>query len=137
MPASTLSLNGYETSFYRETDVSRSPDMFRILRHAFAVNTPLPPPTREQLQVVERIAHEVVRRRLTTPALTFLEMSRPLNFLGSQAMHFFSPMVTTVLDAPAYEVFAKFLERRDAIDLIVSRIEHLERLATQRESSNS
>ena len=36
-----------------------------------------------------KLAEEVKARRMTTPAIFFLEMMRPLNFVGSQAMIFF------------------------------------------------
>ncbi|SFI63349.1 hypothetical protein [Planctomicrobium piriforme] len=103
---------------------------FDWLKHAFAVNPHGSPPTDEQRQLVEQLAREIVRRRLTMPALAFLEMSRPLNFLGAQAMHFFAPIVTTLFDGPTYEQFAKFLERRDSIDLLCDAIENAESAAS-------
>jgi hypothetical protein len=96
------------------------------LKHAFAVNTETAPPGDDQMQMVDRLAREVVRRRLARPAILFLEMSQPLNYLGAQAMHFFSPFLTAVFDARGCEAFAKFLERRDAIELLCQRIEQLE-----------
>lgn len=85
--------------------------------------------------MVDRLAREVVRRHLTTPALMFLEMSRPMNYLGAQAMHFFSPMISALFDGHRYEEFAKFLERRDALEIITRQIEELERIATQRDEA--
>ncbi|WP_437188409.1 hypothetical protein SH668x_001854 [Planctomicrobium sp. SH668] len=107
-----------------------------MLKHAFAVKGENTPPTQRQQQIVDHLAYEIVRRHLTTPALTFLEMSRPMNFIGSQAMHFFTPIVSTLFDASGYEEFAKLLERRDAIDLIAKRIEELEAQAVQKESQS-
>ena len=108
--------------------------MFRQLHNAFSSGSAFSPPSEEQLQLVDRLAREIVRRRMTTPALTTLEMSRPLNFLGAQAMHFFTPVVSTMFDAKTYELFAKFLERRDAIDVMIERIESHERLASQQKA---
>lgn len=103
--------------------------MLNWLKHAFAVNTHPAPPTDEQQRQVDHLAREIARRQLSMPALAFLEMSRPLNYLGAQAMHFFSPILSAVLDAQGYEAFARFLERRDAIDILCQRIEHWEQLA--------
>jgi len=105
--------------------------MFRHLHNAFSTGSPFSPPSEEQLQLVDRLAGEIVRRRLTTPALATLEMSRPLNFIGAQAMHFFAPVVNTMFDAGTYEKFAKFLERRDAIDVLMERIEYHNAVASQ------
>ena len=41
-----------------------------------------------------KLAEEVKARRMTTPAIFFLEMMRPLNFVGSQAMIFFGPIIS-------------------------------------------
>ena len=96
-------------------------------RHAFAVDSPgACEPTGEQRDLVDRVCKEVTRRHLTTPALIFLEMSRPLNFVGSQAMHFFQPILTAIVDAQAYDQFAAFLEHRGSIEYLCRRIEHFE-----------
>lgn len=95
------------------------------LRNAFAVNPHLDPPTEEQRQLVEKLSREIVKRRMVSPALAFLEMSRPMNFLGAQAMQFFAPILTTIFDAQSYEQFTRFLERRDAIDIWCDQIEEI------------
>lgn len=108
------------------------------LKHAFAVDPPGPAePTPPQAKVVDMICAEVVRRHLTTPALTFLEMSRPLNFVGAQAMHFFTPLVEAVIDAEGHRQFAAFLEQRGSIDYICRRIEEVENEMSKRETAES
>lgn len=96
------------------------------IRHAFAINASSGDPTREQLDVVERLCQEVVRRRLTSAAIAFLEMTRPLNYLGAQALHYFAPMISAIASGRDHEHLASFLERRDAIDRICSRLEAME-----------
>lgn len=97
------------------------------LKHAFAVDRAGPvEPTEEQCAVIETVCREVVRRHLTVPALIFLEMSRPLNYLGAQALHFFAPFVSAVTDAQTHHHLARFLEQRGSIDYICLRIEELE-----------
>ncbi len=93
------------------------------LRHAFAVNDGPLEPTPEQAALVQKLAEEVVRRGMTTPALAFLEMSQPLNFVASQAIVFFTPMISAMLDTRAHETLAKFLEHRGAIEYICQQIE--------------
>jgi hypothetical protein len=96
-------------------------------RNAFAVDSTEPlEPTEPQRAVVDRVAMEVARRHLTTPALLFIEMSRPLNYIAAQAMHFFQPIAAIVLDTGGYTCFAEFLEHRGALDYLCRRIEHFE-----------
>ena len=97
------------------------------LKHAFATDPPGPAePTQAQQQIVDRICHEIVRRRLTTPAQMALEMGRPLNYMSAQLLHFFQPFATVLADAGAYEEFTRFLEQRGSVDYISARLESLE-----------
>jgi hypothetical protein len=106
------------------------------LQHAFAVDPPGPAePTVEQRAAVDAICREIVRRHLSTPALLFLEMSRPLNYIGSQTLHFFQPMIGVLTDSKGPEHFALFLEKRGSIEYICRRIEHLEAAASAAEKS--
>jgi len=105
------------------------------LKHAFAIDPPgAAVPTARQAEVIDRICREVVRRRLTTPALMMLEMSRPLNFVTAQAIQFFDPMVAAVTDADGHREFAAFLEHRGSIDHFARRIEEMEAEAVRREA---
>jgi hypothetical protein len=104
------------------------------LSHAFAVDPPGPAePDEPQRAVVERLCREVVRRRLTTPAIAFLHMSQPLNFIASQALHFFMPILSSVADTQGVQHFAGFLEQRGSVEYICQRLEALEDEATARE----
>ena len=121
------------------------------LQHAFDTRGPDEPPSPAQLELVEKLCHEVVRRRLALPALVFLEMSRPLNTLTAQALHFLAPMLSMFSGQPAadarpssshtpaptdppappppatHELLAQFLERRDSVGFLCDRIEALEK----------
>lgn len=96
-------------------------------KHAFAVESADPiEPTDEQRPVVERLCREIVRRRLSVPALLALEMSRPLGYLAAQAIHFLTPLIATVTDAEGHKHLAAFLERRQSVEYLCTRIEALE-----------
>ncbi|HUG93407.1 MAG TPA: hypothetical protein VML55_21390 [Planctomycetaceae bacterium] len=108
------------------------------LSHAFAVEPPgAAEPTEPERAAVERVCREVVRRHLTTPALAFLQMSQPLNYLASQAMHFFLPIVSAVVDTEGARHFAEFLEHRGSIEYICRRLEALEDEAKVRERQDT
>ncbi len=107
------------------------------LRRAFAVDPPgESAPTPDQQACVDRFCEQVARRRLTTPAMIALEMSRPLNFLASQALHFFAPGVWAIVRQQTwaqYRHFAAFLEKRGSVDYLMRRIEHFEHLYERKE----
>jgi len=96
------------------------------IMHAFKVDQGPLEPTEDQLRVVDKVAQAITRRHLTTPALMFLEMSRPLNYLTAQALHFFKPIADIVLDTKGMELFAQFLEHRGSVEFLCRRIEHFE-----------
>ena len=100
------------------------------LKHAFAVDPPGPAqPTPEQQPAVDWFCRQVARRHLTTPGLIALEMSRPLNYVAAQAMHFFAPGVWALARQQTYDgygQFAAFLDRRGSMEYLVRRIEHFE-----------
>lgn len=73
--------------------------------------------------LIERLATEIVRRRLTTPAILFLESVKPLNFIGSQFLVFLDPIVRLFLTIPEYQRFARLLEERGTIERLIVAIE--------------
>jgi len=95
------------------------------LKHAFAVEDENSPaaPTARQHEVVAAVCREIRRRHLVTPALIVLEMSRPLNFMAAQTMHFFHPFLTALVRGDACEQFAAFLEKRGSVDYIRRQLE--------------
>jgi hypothetical protein len=105
-------------------------------RHAFALDPPGPAePTEAERPIVDRVCLEVVRRHLTTPALFFLEMSRPLNSLAAAAIHFFTPLLSVLVTGDEHRRFAEFLDRRGSIEHLCRRIEQLECKAEAAEAS--
>lgn len=97
------------------------------VRHAFAVGERcLEPPTELQRELIERLCWAIVRRQLTPAAGVLLEMARPLNYLGAQSLHFLEPVATAIFSRTEYQEFARFLERRDAMDLILSQLDALQ-----------
>jgi hypothetical protein len=104
------------------------------IRHAFALDPPGPAePTEAERPIVDRLCQEVVRRRLTVPAIAFLEMSRPLNFVAANTLHYFAPILSALGTGEDHRRFAEFLERRGSIDHLCRRIEELERQDLERQ----
>ncbi|MGI9012734.1 MAG: hypothetical protein ACR2GY_00625 [Phycisphaerales bacterium] len=96
------------------------------LKRAFAIDRGQPTPDAKQLEVIERACTFIVKRRMVTPALMFLEMSRPLNYVASQTMHFFLPIVKVVADTEGIAAFARFLEHRGSMAYLIATLERME-----------
>lgn len=105
------------------------------LKHAFAIDPPGPAtPNEAQEVLVEKLCAEVVRRRLTAPALLLLEMSQPLNYVSAQLLHFLQPLVAVMADGDGYLQLTRFLERRGAIEYVCQRLEAIQARSAARES---
>jgi hypothetical protein len=108
------------------------------LKHAFALDSPEQiEPNKTQRALVEKICTEVVRRRLTTPALLMLEMSQPLNYVSAQFLHFLRPFATVIADTNEYENLTRFLEQRGSFDYICRRLEALQAACDVKERAGS
>ena len=70
---------------------------------------------------------------MTVPAIFFLESMKPLSFVGSQAMHFFEPMVRALFTVPEYDRFALLMERRENLEALLVKIETQDEIARSAE----
>lgn len=82
-----------------------------------------PPRTPDDEALLARLADLTVRHRMTVPAIFFLESVKPLSFVGSQALHFFEPMVRAFFNVQDYERFALMMERRENLEALLVKIE--------------
>jgi len=94
------------------------------MRHAFALEPEGQPLSPEDVALLERVAATVVERGMATPAILFLESVGPMNFLGSQALHFFTPLLEVVFPPRDVERVALLLERRDTLSRLGAMIEN-------------
>ena len=96
------------------------------LKHAFALEKANELTIDEKTSaVIDKVCREVIRREMVVPAHMLLEMSRPLNYLGSQALHFFQPFGSVLVDPGAWARFATFLEQRGSVEYLVNRLDEL------------
>ena len=79
--------------------------------------------TESDEKLFDVVARRVVQYRMEVPAVLFLESVRPMNFVGSQTLVFFAPLVQAFFPLPQYERFAKLLEDRDNLDRLARCIE--------------
>lgn len=93
------------------------------LSHAFSTRSEAETFTSEDLALLQRIADAVVQRRMAAPAIVFLESLGPMSFLGSQALHFFAPIIELAFSAHEVSQVAALLERRDTTVRLIALIE--------------
>ncbi len=92
-------------------------------RHAFAVRSDSQPLSMEDVELMERVADVIAKRGMAAPATVFLESMGPMNFLGSQALHFFTPIIECAFNVKEVEQVARLLERRETIPQLIAIIE--------------
>lgn len=109
--------------FFKNNVVEKLVRVRAGLRHAFAVQPENQPLSIEDVQLMERIAEVIVNRKMAAPATIFLESMGPMNFLGSQALHFLTPIIDCVCSAKEVEQVARLLERRDTVTRLIAIIE--------------
>lgn len=80
----------------------------------------------EKQALIEKLARSVVSRRLTTPAILFLESVKPLNFVGNQVMLALDPIIKIFATIENYGKVASLLEDRENIETLILKIEELE-----------
>lgn len=93
------------------------------LRQAFAAPAETETLSVEDAALLERVADAVVKRKMAAPAVVFLESLGPMSFLGSQALHFFTPLIDLAFNAKEVSQVAHLLERRDIAARLIALIE--------------
>lgn len=87
----------------------------------------------EEDAVFTKLARKVVDWGMATPAILFLESVKPLNFIGSQVLVFFEPIVQTVFNFKDYNTFRLALEKRESIEVLILKIEKFDAVALTRQ----
>ena len=111
------------TSFSKVSVAEKWEKVRAEFSHAFSTKSGLALFTAEDLALLERVADAVVKRGMAAPATVFLESLGPMNFLGSQALYFLTPIVEWAFQAKEVEQVARLLERRDTISRLIAIIE--------------
>ncbi len=75
--------------------------------------------------LVERVAREIQLRGLTTPAVHFLQASRPYRSLGANAMLFFDPVLRGVFGGEL-PTATQIMADDDGIEQLIARLEELD-----------
>ena len=85
----------------------------------------MPSPER-QAELLKMIANQIVKRKLTVPAIMFFESVKPLSFIGSQGMVFLQPLVQAFLNRREYDEITLMMESRENVEKLLLEIERQE-----------
>jgi hypothetical protein len=92
-------------------------------------------PPEKSSELIEKIAKEVVKRRLEIPAILFLEMHKPLTYIASQGVVVFSPFMAPFFGYDNVLLASKLMEKRENVENLICRIEEIS--ANQNRSSSA
>jgi hypothetical protein len=79
----------------------------------------------ETQQLVDSVANAVVKRRLETPSIFFLEMNKPLSYLAGQGLIVAMPFLAPILGVDRMARFSRFLQTPANVERLIQRIEEL------------
>ena len=88
------------------------------------MSLPFEPTDDQRDELVEQVAREIQLRGLTTPAVHFLQASRPYRPLGANAMLFFDPVLRSLFGGEMAGASA-ILADEDGIEQLIERLEDL------------
>ena len=84
-------------------------------------------------RVLNKLAERVVRWKMAVPAIIFLESVKPLNYIGSQTLVFFEPIVQTLFNFKDYDTFRHAMERRENVERLLQKIEAADAVESKRD----
>lgn len=94
--------------------------------HAFKVED-AEPLSKEDKDWLKAVAGRIAKRRLITPAVLFLEGSKPLHFIAGQTVRFLDPIFSMVVPISQFERLARILENRRGAEFLLRELEAYER----------
>lgn len=104
------------------------------MRDSIYIDGQMPSPERQK-ELLVKIADQIVKRKMTTPAILFFESVKPLSFVGSQALVFLQPIIQAFLNRREYDEIVLMMEERENVEKLLLEIENQEAQWQQREKA--
>ena len=76
---------------------------------------------------IRSIAERIHRSGFITPAVFFLEMSKPLSLLGSHFLVFFGPIINAFIRSENYYRTVQVFEEPKNVELLLRMIEEIDK----------
>ena len=80
--------------------------------------------TRRQ-EIIDRTARRIAGLGMTAPAVLFLEMNKPLAFLGAQLLFAAQPFLSVTFGEADLRDFAEIIEDRAGVEQLIARLESI------------
>jgi hypothetical protein len=77
----------------------------------------------EREKLLDKAAHEITKRKLEMPATLFLEMHKPLAYVGMHATLAFSPFLVPFLGFDLVNDFSRLFSDKENVELLMQRLE--------------
>ena len=84
--------------------------------------------------LIDKLAQEILKRKMEVPAVLMLEMHKPLQYVASQASIVFAPFIVPLVGYDNGRNLTRLLSRRDNIENLIRRIEALVAMAKSKEA---
>ena len=81
--------------------------------------------------LIDKLAQEILKRKMEVPAVLMLEMHKPLSYVASQASIVFAPFIVPLAGYDNAQSITRLLSRRENVEKLISRIETLSAIARQ------
>lgn len=80
--------------------------------------------TEEQADaLIDGAVEKIVKRGLSTPAILFFEMHKPLSYVGSQTAVAFSPFLVPFLGFDRVNDYTRLFAKRENVERLLERLE--------------
>ena len=87
----------------------------------------------DEEDVLDRLAKKAVERGMAVPAIIFLESVKPLNFIASQVMVFFEPVIQSIFNFRDYNTLRSALEKHESVEILLLKIEKYDAVVLARD----
>lgn len=77
----------------------------------------------ERESLLDKAAHEILKRKMEMPAVLFLEMHKPLAYVGSQAALAFSPFLIPFVGFDNVNNYSRLLSDRENVERLMKKLE--------------
>ncbi len=77
----------------------------------------------ERDALLDKASGEILKRKLEMPAILFLEMHKPLAYIGSHAALAFSPFLVPIVGFDNVNNYTRLLSDRKNVELLMQRLE--------------
>ena len=85
-------------------------------------------------ELIEKIANEIVKRGLETPAIMFLETIKPLSWVGAElSIVYLFPFVKAFTDNPIVDDVTALFHDRSAVEELIKKVEELVEIQKEKE----